>query len=182
MQEALWKIFRKTLQKILQEGKKVKKIETVKLVQIETEAEKTEIAGDILEDLPEWFGLPESTAEYIKECVTMPFWAALSDGEAAGFIALKETSPHTAEIYVMGVKKAFHGSGIGKLLFQSFYAYAKEHGYSFLQVKTVQRGHYAEYDRTGEFYRKMGFLEFECMKTLWDAWNPCQIYVMAISE
>lgn len=155
---------------------------SVKLLAIEAEEEKMEIAGVILADLPEWFGLPESTAEYINECRTMPFLAAFTDEEPAGFIALKETSPYTAEIYVMGVKKAYHRSGIGKMLFQAFYAFAKEHGYSFLQVKTVQKGHYAEYDHTGEFYRKMGFLEFECMETLWDAWNPCQIFVMAVEK
>ncbi len=142
--------------------------------------QKEKIAESVLLDLPEWFGLPESTREYIEKSPNMPFWAAMEGENPRGFIVLKETSPHTAEIYVMGVKKSYHGRGFGKQLFEAFHAYAKEKKYSFLQVKTVQEGHYEEYDRTGEFYKKMGFQELECLPTLWDEWNPCQIFVRVV--
>lgn len=36
------------------------------------------------------------------------------------------------------------------------------------------------YDKTNKFYLALGFKEFEVFPTLWDEWNPCQIYVMAI--
>lgn len=29
-----------------------------------------------------------------------------------------------------------------------------------------------------KFYKSLGFKEFEVFPTLWDEWNPCQIYVM----
>lgn len=57
---------------------------------------------------------------------------------------------------------------------------AEEQGYSFIQVKTVQMGKYAGYDRTNNFYRSLGFKVFEVFPTLWDKWNPCQIYVMSL--
>ena len=57
---------------------------------------------------------------------------------------------------------------------------AKEMGYSFIQVKTVQMGKYKSYDDTNRFYLSIGFKEFEVFPTLWDEWNPCQIYVMGI--
>ena len=53
-------------------------------------------------------------------------------------------------------------------------------GYSFIQVKTVQMGKYKSYDDTNRFYISIGFKEFEVFPTLWDKWNPCQIYVMGI--
>ena len=137
-------------------------------------------ARAILEDLPEWFGLPESTASYIRESREQPFWADLEGACVQGFITLKETSPHTAEVAVMGVAPAYHRRGIGRALFQALRAYARDRGYAFLQVKTVEEGRYAAYDRTAAFYRSMGFLELECFPTLWDPWNPCQIYVMAL--
>ena len=56
----------------------------------------------------------------------------------------------------------------------------KESGYSFIQVKTVQMGKYEEYDHTNQFYISLGFKEFEVFPTLWDEWNPCQVYVMAV--
>lgn len=142
--------------------------------------EKEQIATFILNQLPEWFGLPESTKEYILNSKEMPFWAYIEE-EPIGFIVLKETSKYTAEIYVMGVLKEKHQQGIGTALFQAFWEYAKEKGYEYLQVKTVQKGHYEEYDITNCFYEKMGFRELECLPTLWDEWNPCQIYVRTVS-
>lgn len=142
-------------------------------------AEKEQIAATILHQLPEWFGLPESTQEYITKSRELPFWAAVEE-DVLGFIVLKETSRYTAEIYVMGVLKESHRKGIGQALFEEFQTYAKEHGYEYIQVKTVQKGHYKEYDITNAFYEKMGFRELECFPTLWDEWNPCQIYVKRV--
>ena len=62
------------------------------------------------------------------------------DGRPVGFIALKETSPATAEIYVMGVLLHLHHDGIGRALYSVFEKYAREHGYLFIQVKTVRKG------------------------------------------
>ncbi len=80
----------------------------------------------------------------------------------------------------MGVSKEYHRHGVGRALFEAAKASALKSGYSFIQVKTVQMGKYEEYDRTNQFYISMGFKEFEVFPTLWDEWNPCQIYVMAL--
>ena len=141
---------------------------------------KAAVASEILEGLPEWFGLPESTKEYIEGCRSLPFWRCERKGRTVGFLALKETSPYTAEIFVMGVCREFHGAGAGRALVLAAERYAAGHGYEFLQVKTVQKGHYAQYDSTNAFYERMGFRELECFPTLWDAWNPCQVYVKAV--
>ena len=144
--------------------------------------QKREITSSVLQALPDWFGIPESIAEYVEQSASMPFWADVMDGVARGFIALKETSPYTAEIYVMGVLPAFHRQGIGKALFEALHDYACSQGYEFLQVKTVQEGHYREYDLTNAFYRGVGFRELECFPTLWDEANPCQILIMNLKE
>ncbi len=146
----------------------------------EEEKEKERVAKNILAQLPDWFGLPESTKEYVMCSRKMPFWMYKEGEKEKGFIALKETSPYTAELYVMGVLKDEHRKGIGTQLFGALSAYAKQKGYEFLQVKTVQKGHYKEYDQTNAFYEKMGFRELECLPTLWDEWNPCQIYIKTI--
>ncbi len=43
--------------------------------QIENPTEKAAIAKQVLDDLPEWFGIPESTANYIEKSKNMPFLA-----------------------------------------------------------------------------------------------------------
>lgn len=142
--------------------------------------EKEAISTRILGSLPDWFGLPESTADYIRQSRDMPFWTDLEKGAPDGFIALKETSRDTAEVFVMGVLPACHRRGIGRALYQTFEAFARQQGYSFVQVKTVRMGCYDTYDRTNLFYRAMGFRELECFPNLWDPWNPCQVYVKYI--
>ena len=80
----------------------------------------------------------------------------------------------------MGVLKEYHRHGIGKELFLNAKNLHQKKGYTFLQVKTVQMGHYEEYDNTNRFYLSLGFKEFEVFPTLWDRWNPCQIYIMSL--
>ena len=142
--------------------------------------EKQRIARLILESLPDWFGIPEAREEYIEKSVKQPFFAAFDGENAVGFLYLAETGKNTAELYVMGVLKEYHRRGVGKMLFAAAKQRAKELGYSFLQVKTVQMGKYPEYDATNRFYLALGFGEFEVFPTLWDEWNPCQIYVMSL--
>ena len=80
----------------------------------------------------------------------------------------------------MGVLKARHRTGAGRALVEAAKWAAREAGYAFMQVKTVQMGKYAEYDATNRFYLAMGFKEFEVFPQLWDEWNPCQVYVMGL--
>ena len=142
--------------------------------------DKQRIAREILEALPEWFGIPEAREEYIKKSAAQPFFAAFDGENAVGFLCLDETGKDTAELYVMGVLKDHHRRGVGRRLFEAAKERARALGYSFLQVKTVQMGKYPEYDATNRFYLALGFREFEVFPTLWDEWNPCQIYVMSL--
>lgn len=150
---------------------------TVKILDPER---KRAIAREVLEDLPEWFGIPESTEEYICESGNMPFFACMEKDEVLGFMALKETSPFTCEIYVTGVKKRFHRQGAGSAMFADFCEYARQQGYRFVQVKTVAAGRYPEYDATRKAYEHMGFVALEVFPTLWDECNPCLIMVKAL--
>ena len=150
------------------------------IVSVEEAAEKQRISRGILEALPDWFGIPESREQYIKEGASQPFFAALEAEKPVGFLCLKETGKETVELSVMGVLKEYHRKGVGRKLFERAKQTAKNRGYSFMQVKTVQMGRYAAYDATNRFYQSLGFKEFELFPTLWDERNPCQIYVMKL--
>ena len=145
-------------------------------------AEKKKISREILEALPDWFGVEESREEYIRNSAGQPFFAAYADGQAVGFLCLKETGKATVELAVMGVKQEHHRLGVGRTLFSAAKQYAVQAGYTFMQVKTVKMGPYEDYDRTNLFYQSLGFQEFEVFPTLWDENNPCQIYVMYLEK
>ena len=147
---------------------------------IASDTDKEIIARTILESLPDWFGIPEAREEYISGSRGRPFFCAYDGEEPVGFLYLKETGRHTVELAVMGVRQDHHRQGVGRSLFNMAINEAKSLGYSFVQVKTVRMGIYDIYDATNRFYLSLGFKDLEVFPTLWDEWNPCQIYIMAI--
>ena len=141
--------------------------------------EKSQIVEEVLLDLPDWFGLPDSTKEYIEQSKQLVLFSAHHNDTTLGFITLKETSCDTCEIHCMGVKKEFHHKGIGKLLYKQFEEYAKNK-YEYVQVKTVDEGKYPEYDQTIAFYKSLGFKKLEVFPMLWNEWNPCLIMIKKV--
>lgn len=150
--------------------------------EIKDKEEKEKISKDVLYDLPEWFGMPESTQEYITDSQNKPFLASFYQDEIVGFIVLNTTSPDCADIFVMGIKKKFHRQGAATQLNEEYEKLAKELGYTYSQVKTVQSGHYKEYDITNDFYTSVGYKKLEVFPTLWNEWNPCQIYIKFLGD
>ncbi|MDO4357410.1 MAG: GNAT family N-acetyltransferase [Clostridia bacterium] len=144
-------------------------------------ARRREIAADVLHDLPDWFGIPESTRAYIEESGELPFFAAHRAGEPIGFLTVRRTSRCAAEIHVMGVKRASHRGGTGRALVDAAIAFCRENGYRLLQVKTLDERHPdLGYAQTRRFYEAVGFLPLECFPTLWDEDNPCLVMVMPL--
>lgn len=151
----------------------------MKIVHVTDKNEKMAVSRRILEDLTDWFAIPEGRERYIDESAEQFFFAAYHEGAPVGFIAFKETGKDTAELAVMGVLRQFHRRGTGRALFEATRREAAEQGYSFLQVKTVKMGVYDDYDATNRFYLSLGFREFEVLP-LWGDDDPCQVYIMYI--
>ena len=88
------------------------------IVEITDDLEKKEITQNILQALPDWFGITESREEYIQDSVNKPFFCARTNEKNIGFLYLKQTGKDTVEIAVMGVLKEYHRKGIGQSLFE----------------------------------------------------------------
>jgi ribosomal protein S18 acetylase RimI-like enzyme len=153
--------------------------DSLRIAQVEDPEEKSRIASEILMDLPDWFGLPESTKAYIEEAKGLLLWVARTTDEVVGFVTLAESSPETGEIHCIGVKKALHRRGIGTRLYLALEEYAKDR-YKYLLVKTVEEGRYPEYDRTVAFYKSLGFSKLGVFPTLWNEENPCLMMIKAL--
>ena len=90
----------------------------MKINRIDDDTARTAVARSILESLPDWFGIPEATEEYIADSKNRPFFCAYDGEKPIGFLYLKETGRHTVELAVMGVRKEYHRQGIGRKLFE----------------------------------------------------------------
>ena len=143
-------------------------------VQITNPDEKSKICERILKSLPEWFGVPESVENYIREVREMPFLATVDDGEKIAFLALKEHNEHTAEIWVMGILPDYHRQGVGQKLIEETENLCRKSERSFLTVKTLDDSDsYKPYAHTRTFYRAVGFLPLQVLEGYWDENNPC---------
>ena len=144
--------------------------------EVKNENQKKAVVAEVLKDLPEWFGIPESTQVYIEGATTLQVWAAYQESDLTGFVSLSYSSEDCAEIDCLGVKKGHQGRGIGSQLLANLESEAGKQ-VDYLQVKTVAEGSNKDYDRTNVFYRSLGFKKLEIFPQLWGPQNPCQILI-----
>ncbi len=148
--------------------------------EVKNENQKKAVVAEVLKDLPEWFGIPESTQVYIEGATTLQVWAAYQESDLTGFVSLSYSSEDCAEIDCLGVKKGHQGRGIGSQLLANLESEAGKQ-VDYLQVKTVAEGSNKDYDRTNVFYRSLGFKKLEIFPQLWGPQNPCQILIKKMS-
>lgn len=144
--------------------------------EVKDENQKKAVVAEVLKDLPEWFGIPESTQAYIDGAKDLQVWTAFQESNLLGFVSLSYSSEDCAEIDCLGVKKAHQGRGIGSQLLAALESEARKN-VDYLQVKTVAEGSNIDYDRTNVFYRSLGFKQLEIFPQLWGSQNPCQIFI-----
>ena len=148
--------------------------------EVKNENQKKAVVAEVLKDLPEWFGIPESTQVYIEGATTLQVWAAYQESDLTGFVSLSYSSEDCAEIDCLGVKKGHQGRGIGSQLLANLGSEVGKQ-VDYLQVKTVAEGSNKDYDRTNVFYRSLGFKKLEIFPQLWGPQNPCQILIKKMS-
>ena len=145
----------------------------MKVVEIEAPGERSRLCDGVLRDLPDWFGIEEATAAYISGVADLPTFAVREDA----ILSLKLHTARAAEIYVMGVRRAQHGQGLGTALVETAETYLRERGFAFLQVKTLGPSDPdAGYAATRAFYEARGFVALEELHDLWEG-NPCLLMV-----
>jgi len=140
--------------------------------------EKAAVCAPILRSLPAWFGIEEAIVHYSTEIDHLSTLLACEAGQVVGFLSLKQHTPYSAEVYVMGILPKTHRKGIGRALINQAQEWLKSRGVEYLQVKTLGPSHSDEnYAGTRAFYEAMGFRPLEEFKQIWNEHNPCLIMV-----
>ena len=146
----------------------------IKIVDIQLPDEKSSVCNNILRALPDWFGNEESIIDYVEKVIDMPFIVAYDDDRAIGFVAIKTHNEFTAEVCVIGVLDSYHRQGVGEKLIKACEMFCHNNQKEFLTVKTLDASaNYEPYDKTRNFYIKMGFKPLEVFPLHWDNENPC---------
>ena len=81
--------------------------------EVKSEDQKMIVVAEILRDLPEWFGMPESTQAYIEGAKDLQVWAIFQESNLLGFVSLSYSSEDCAEIDCLGVKKLIKVEELG---------------------------------------------------------------------
>lgn len=136
----------------------------------------------LLATVPEWFGRPESNAEYIDDARTMETWTVRDDDDrVVGVTLVTHHFPQTSEIHFTVVDRTVHGGGVGTAMIDAISADARRRGVRLLEVKTLGPSKVDEnYARTRHFYEKVGFLPLE-ETGLWGPDTPCLIMVKPLA-
>lgn len=138
--------------------------------------------ASILAELPEWFGIAQSNADYAARAEGGPAWVAEQDGDAVGVMVLESHGADAVEIHLLAVRRTAHRRGVGTRLVERARAEAASRGARYLTVKT--RGpsrQYEPYERTRAFYRAVGFVALEEFDQIWGPENPCLFTVAPVS-
>ena len=131
-----------------------------------------QVCAIALADILEWFGIEEANQKYAEETEELPTFVAEINGDPVGFMALKIQSPESAELYVLGVMKAYHRSGTGKLLLAASEDDLRSQAVRFLQVKTLaDLSDDENYAQTRRFYEGQSYVTSEVFPELWHPSN-----------
>jgi GNAT superfamily N-acetyltransferase len=145
-------------------------------------AGKSGVVRNILDALPEWFGIPESVNEYVREAAGLPMAVICGGENPVGFVTLSSPSPDACEIHSMGILKEWQGQGGGKLLVDWAVSHTRNAGKTLLVVKTLSpEANYLPYLKTHRFYRSCGFCEVGVYRQIWGDVDPCLIMVRTVS-
>ena len=143
------------------------------VVEVDLPAERSRLCEHVLRDLPDWFGIEEATVAYISDVAALPTFAIGDDA----LLSLKLHTSRAAEVFVMGVRRARHGRGLGAALLRAAEVYLLARNVEYLQVKTLGPSHPdAGYARTRAFYKARGFVPLEELHGPWEG-NPCLLLV-----
>ncbi len=112
----------------------------------------------------------------MSEIEKLDTYTAWVNGELVGFFSVKYHFEQSIDLYVLGIKRDFHGRGIGSQLYKLIETDMKNKKVTYIQVNTLSpKAKNKDYLLTLKFYLKIGFVPLEEFPDLWgeDGYTPC---------
>jgi GNAT superfamily N-acetyltransferase len=137
---------------------------------------------DLLADLPDWFGIPESNAKFVRDAERLPSYLAVDTDDGSrvvGVVLLAEHFPAARELHFLAVRRDRHRQGIGRALLDAVEKDLRAAGVRIIEVQTLGPSYEDEhYARTREFYTAQGFIPIHELQLVgWDEDEPALILV-----
>jgi ribosomal protein S18 acetylase RimI-like enzyme len=131
------------------------------------------LCRQLLDALPDWFGIPEAVDEYVFKAERATAVVAIANMLEVGLLTLVRHTVFAAEIDVIAVKPDYHRQGVGRGMIDRAERLLVQDGVEYLQVKTLADTVENEpYARTRAFYTACGFGPLQVFPDLWDPENP----------
>ncbi len=136
------------------------------------------LCRQLLNELPDWFGIEEAVDEYVAKAERATAVVAITDGREVGLLTLLKHTAFAAEIDVMAVQPDYHRRGVGRAMVDRAERLLVLDGVEYLQVKTLaDTVEYEPYVGTRAFYAACGFRPLQVFPDLWDPNNPALQFV-----
>jgi ribosomal protein S18 acetylase RimI-like enzyme len=136
------------------------------------------LCRQLLDELPDWFGIPEAVDEYVVKADRATAVVAIANGLEVGLLTLMRHTEFAAEIDVIAVRPDYHRQGVGRALLDRAERLLAQDGVEYLQAKTLaDTVEYEPYERTRAFYAACGFRPLQVFPDLWDPENPALQFV-----
>jgi len=101
-------------------------------------------------------------------------WVAESNNELVGFVGLVSTIQGIFWLSWYGVKKKYHGKGIGKALFEFVLDEAKKQK---AKILCIEAGSAPMFKKANEMYKRYGFKEKFRIKDFWSKGDDLILFV-----
>lgn len=133
------------------------KYDLIEIEEIDQKQAET-LCRKIINDLPEYFGIPSANEQYFKGVHSCKNFAAKIENHYVGLLSLNFPYENNSNIYWMGIMRDYQAKGIGRRLMEEACQLARKLNATTMTVETLSPAESDDnYLKTYQFYQSMGF-------------------------
>jgi GNAT superfamily N-acetyltransferase len=125
---------------------------------VEAPADRSRLVADLIDALPDWFGIPDANRHYVAGAASRRAFGAFDGPDCRGLVVVEPLFGRAMELWWLGVQPGLHRQGIGQALVEAAEAEAGRLGLPLMAVRTLSAADPDPgYARTRAFYEALGY-------------------------